>query len=173
MARRSLFVGNLPYHISNEEFRAAFEHFGPIKSVNIAKKGYNWSLGYGFVDFESNAGLDNALAHPGEVYLEGRQLNYREAQERRQGRLELQAAVLHVPNSVTNDQLLAHFAGTGCTDGKIVHRGRDGTPGFGYVAFTTKEQRDAAIRAKNGTQLGGAIIEVKEAHRPFTEEGYY
>ena len=169
MARRSLFVGNLPYDLSNDEFRAAFERFGPIKSVNIARQGRGWSRGYGFVDFESDAGLDNALAHPNEITLEGRHLNYREAQERAQG-LELQAAVLQIPNSVTNDQLLAHFAGTGCTEGKIVHRGRDGMPGFGYVAFATKAQRDAAIQAKDRTSLGGGIIEVKEARRPFTEE---
>jgi RNA recognition motif-containing protein len=60
----SLFVSNLPYNLSSDEFRAAFERFGDITDVTIATRwdqGRRQSQGYGFIDFGNEGGLQSCL----------------------------------------------------------------------------------------------------------------
>jgi RNA recognition motif-containing protein len=48
----SIFVGNLPENVTNRDMLAAFEPFGEVENVFVAKNG-DLSRGYGFVEFES------------------------------------------------------------------------------------------------------------------------
>lgn len=170
MARVSLWVGNLPYRISREEFQEAFEQFGEVKSVTIARRDGR-SSGYGFVDFASDEALDNCLSSSQEIVLGGRVLEYREARPRAAAPgQELQAAVLQIPNSVTDDQLLDHFQSAGAVSGHIVHHGRGPNLSFGCVTFASKDARDHAIATMNGSNLAGSRIVVKEVTRPFKPE---
>lgn len=170
MARVSLWVGNLPFRISREEFEEAFEQFGEVKSVTIARRDGR-SSGYGFVDFASDEGLDNCLRSGEEIVLGGRVLEYREARPRAAAPgQERQAAVLQIPNSVTDDELLNHFQHVGALSAHIVHRGHGTSLSFGCVSFASKDDRDHAIATMNGTNLAGSRVVVKEVTRPFVPE---
>lgn len=45
MAEKSLYVGNLPYSVTEDEIRAMFEEFGPVGDVRVIQ-----NKGFGFVD---------------------------------------------------------------------------------------------------------------------------
>ncbi|CAK4083421.1 unnamed protein product [Aphanomyces euteiches] len=58
----SLYVANLPYSWKKEEVKNLFESCGPIVRVRLHNdKKTKRFLGYGFVDFESEAGLEKAF----------------------------------------------------------------------------------------------------------------
>jgi RNA recognition motif-containing protein len=167
----SLFVNNLPYDLSGEEFRAAFEQFGAVSSVNIATEfhyGTRRSRGYGFVDFVEEASLRRALAAPSEIVLKGRTLGVREA--RPHATITDTAVVSNLTDAVTVDALTAHFARYQPVEAKIVHAASRDRPGFGYAKFGSQQNRDQAIEALNGTNLAGATITVRPATRPFRTE---
>jgi RNA recognition motif-containing protein len=164
----SLFVGNLPYDLTNEELRDTFASFGAISNVNIATERYYGNLrsrGFGFVDFTDAASLKRVTEHTDQFVLKGRTLTVREA--RPQGQISDTALVANLTESVTNTSLAAHFARFNPIEAKVVHAGNAGKPGFGYAKFANEQQRDAAIRALNGTVLDGAAISVRTATRAF------
>ena len=50
---KSIFVGNLPWSVGDEELKAKFEEFGAVISARIVTdKMSNRSRGFGFVDME-------------------------------------------------------------------------------------------------------------------------
>ena len=51
--KRSLFVGNLPFNLEEEELREHFEEFGTIESVRLIRdKATGVGKGFGYVLFE-------------------------------------------------------------------------------------------------------------------------
>jgi len=49
-----IYVGNLPYELTEQELRQEFETFGEVTSVNIIKDRYSGrSRGFGFVEMAS------------------------------------------------------------------------------------------------------------------------
>jgi nucleolin len=59
----TLFVRNLPYDAEEGAVRAAFERFGDVASVRIARRYDNLvSKGFGYVQFAARAGLEAAAA---------------------------------------------------------------------------------------------------------------
>jgi RNA recognition motif-containing protein len=164
----SLFVGNLPFNLTNEEFQAPFERFGKVSNVTIATEvryGRRQSRGYGFVDFGDPASLDACL-HSGEtITLKERVLTYREA--RPQAVIVDTAFVSGIPDSATNDDLARQFAPYHPTEAQIVHAGSRGRPGFGYAKFASEADRDRAIAALQGSTLLGSPLVVRPASRPF------
>jgi RNA recognition motif-containing protein len=167
----SLFVSNLPYDLSNDEFRAAFTQFGAISSVNIATElhyGTRRSRGYGFVDFVDEASLRRALASTTEIVLKGRNLAVREA--RPQNTITDTVLVSNLTEAVTSESLLNHFARFHPTEAKVVHAASRDRPGFGFAKFAGQQDRDHAIATLNGSTLAGASITVRPATRPFRSE---
>jgi RNA recognition motif-containing protein len=167
----SLFVGNLPYQLTAEEFEAAFTHFGPISSVTIATEmryGRRLSRGYGFVDFEDPASLDACLRSGATIVLKDRVLTYREA--RPQAVITDTTFVSGIPEEATEDDLAQHFATYRPIETHIVHAGSGGRPGFGFAKFRSEAERDAAIKGLNGTVLLGSQLLVRPASRPFRSD---
>lgn len=57
-----VFVGNLPYSTTDEELSAHFAAAGAVKSARvITDKMTGRSRGFGFVEFETQEVLDNAV----------------------------------------------------------------------------------------------------------------
>ncbi len=57
-----VFVGNLPYSTTDEELSAHFSAAGAVKSARvITDKMTGRSRGFGFVEFESQEVLENAV----------------------------------------------------------------------------------------------------------------
>jgi len=82
----NIYVGNLPYRVSEEELREAFEAFGQVESVNIIKDKYSGqSKGFGFVEMPSEEEARSAINDLNGKELNGRKLNVNEARPRSEG----------------------------------------------------------------------------------------
>ena len=58
-----LYVGNLPYDVSETDLQELFTQSGVVKLVTLIKDKYSGqSKGFAFVEMENQAGMDNAIA---------------------------------------------------------------------------------------------------------------
>ncbi|HKZ41360.1 MAG TPA: RNA-binding protein [Patescibacteria group bacterium] len=74
MSKR-LFVGGLPYGISNTQLEEMFTQFGAVVSCNvITDKFTGRSKGFGFVEMENDEEADKAIQSLNETELEGRKI---------------------------------------------------------------------------------------------------
>ncbi|MCX7000677.1 MAG: RNA-binding protein [Candidatus Sumerlaeota bacterium] len=79
---KKLYVGNLPYHTSEEEIRNLFSQYGDVKSVTIiVDRATNRSRGFGFVEIELT-NPDTPLSSLEGLALQDRTLKVSEARER-------------------------------------------------------------------------------------------
>jgi len=79
----NMYVGNLPYSVTEDDLRAAFSEFGEIASVNIiADKISGQSKGFGFVEMPSNSEADKAIKALNGTELQGRNIKVNQAKPR-------------------------------------------------------------------------------------------
>ncbi|RJR41343.1 MAG: RNA-binding protein [Desulfobacteraceae bacterium] len=58
----NIYVGQLPYSVTEEDLRALFAEFGQLESVKIiSDRETGQSKGFGFVDMPSNSEADRAI----------------------------------------------------------------------------------------------------------------
>jgi len=70
-----LYVGSLPYSLSEEELRETFSPFGSVKSARIIiDKMTGKSKGFGFVEMDSSESAQKAIASLHGADLRGRSL---------------------------------------------------------------------------------------------------
>jgi RNA recognition motif-containing protein len=74
MVRTKVFVGNLSFTTKEPELGAAFATAGKVIGANIITRGPR-SLGYGFVEMESEEDANNAVKLMNKKELNGRQIN--------------------------------------------------------------------------------------------------
>ncbi len=65
--KRRLYVGNLNYDMTEQDFRAFFESVGEVEDIKLipSKYGDRGNGGYGFVTMATDDGADKALALDG------------------------------------------------------------------------------------------------------------
>ncbi len=83
---KKLYVGSLPYSVTETQLRELFEPFGSLNSVQvISDKFTGRSKGFGFVEFEENEAAEKAIAEVNGREMDGRSLVVNEArpQEKR------------------------------------------------------------------------------------------
>jgi len=81
--RKNLYVGNLPFDITTDEFREAFEQFGTVSCAQIiSDRETGRSRGFGFVEMED--GADAAIEGMNGADLAGRTITVNEARPREQ-----------------------------------------------------------------------------------------
>jgi RNA recognition motif-containing protein len=81
-----LYVGNLPFSITDAELRDAFEKHGGVESANvISDRETGRSRGFGFVEFTDAKSAETALQSMNGADLGGRALRVNEAFDRRAG----------------------------------------------------------------------------------------
>jgi RNA recognition motif-containing protein len=79
----NLYVGNLPYRITEDELRANFEEFGEVSSCTIIRdKVTGQSKGFGFLEMPDSSAAQNAISHLNGRDLMGRKINVTEARAR-------------------------------------------------------------------------------------------
>ena len=79
----NIYVGNLPYNLSEDELRAAFSQFGEVSSVNIIMDRVSGqSKGFGFVEMPDNSEADEAIKALNESALNGRNIKVNQARPR-------------------------------------------------------------------------------------------
>jgi RNA recognition motif-containing protein len=81
----NIYVGNLPYKITEDELRNAFGQYGEVSSASIIiDKMTNQSKGFGFVEMPVQAEAENAIKNMDGQPLNGRNLRVNEARPREQ-----------------------------------------------------------------------------------------
>jgi RNA recognition motif-containing protein len=79
---KELYVGNLPFSVTDESLTAHFAQFNPTQASVIKDRDSGRSRGFGFVKFDDDAQADNAVTELNEKELDGRPLVVREARPR-------------------------------------------------------------------------------------------
>lgn len=79
----NIYVGNLPYSVTDEELRAAFADFGEVASASvIMDKMSGRSKGFGFVEMPNNSEAEEAINALNESALNGRNIKVNQARPR-------------------------------------------------------------------------------------------
>jgi len=76
-----VFVGNLSFKTTADELKAAFETVGKVANANIITRGSR-SLGYGFVDFNSEEDANKAVTEMNKRKVDDREINVEIAKPR-------------------------------------------------------------------------------------------
>jgi RNA recognition motif-containing protein len=72
----NIYVGNLPYKISEDDLRKLFETYGEVTSVNIIRDKFSGeSRGFGFVEMAEKTDAESAINGLNGSDLDGRSLN--------------------------------------------------------------------------------------------------
>jgi len=85
---RKLYVGNLPYTVSQQDLQETFSKCGTVESVNvITDRSTGQSKGFAFIEMSSNAEAQKAIQEVNGSSVDGRALTVNEAkpQEKRSG----------------------------------------------------------------------------------------
>jgi RNA recognition motif-containing protein len=79
----NLYVGNLPYGVTEDDLRNAFSEFGVVDSVNvISDKFSGQSKGFGFVEMPDNSEADTAIKALNGTEMQGRNIKVNQAKPR-------------------------------------------------------------------------------------------
>jgi len=84
MVRTKVFVGNLAFKTREDELAAEFAAAGAVISANIITRGPR-SLGYGFVEMDSEETAENAVKLMNKKEVDGRPINVEIAKPREEG----------------------------------------------------------------------------------------
>lgn len=82
-----LYIGNLPYTVTEEQLTETFSEYGDVESVNlIVDKFSNQSKGFGFIEMPNNASADAAIKALNESQLGGRRIKVNQAKPKSNSR---------------------------------------------------------------------------------------
>src|SRR3954449_1757570 len=82
----NLYVGNLPYRITEDQLRDTFGEFGQVSSCTIIKdKVTGQSKGFGFLEMPEPSAAEAAISQLNGRDLMGRKINVNEARPRESG----------------------------------------------------------------------------------------
>jgi RNA recognition motif-containing protein len=80
---KKLYVGNLTYNVKDSDLEALFAPFGAVQSAQVVlDRGTNRSKGFGFVEMETDAQAQAAIAGLNSREHDGRNLTVSEARPR-------------------------------------------------------------------------------------------
>lgn len=78
-----IYVGNLPYSMTDDELRNIFGEFGELAGAEVIKDKFSGqSKGFGFVDMPNNSEANAAIKALNETDMKGRKLTVNEARPR-------------------------------------------------------------------------------------------
>ena len=79
----NIYVGNLPYSLTEDDLKAAFSEFGEVSSANIIMdKMSGQPKGFGFVEMPDDSEADQAIKALNESALNGRNIKVNQARPR-------------------------------------------------------------------------------------------
>ncbi|MDR3618873.1 MAG: RNA-binding protein [Paludisphaera borealis] len=80
---KKLYVGNLPYSVASSDLDQWFSQYGTVQSAEvIIDRATGRSKGFGFVEMDTDAQADEAIAGLNDQEYEGRRLTVNEAKPR-------------------------------------------------------------------------------------------
>lgn len=82
----NIYVGNLPFSITDADLRETFSRFGEVSQVNlISDKFTGESKGFGFVEMANNSQADAAIKGLNGTDLKGRNITVNQAKPKTEG----------------------------------------------------------------------------------------
>lgn len=79
----NIYVGNLPYSVSEDDLRAAFADFGEVSSANvIMDRMSGQSKGFGFIEMPSDSEAEEAINALNDSAFNGRNIKVNQARPR-------------------------------------------------------------------------------------------
>ena len=79
----NIYVGNLPYSVTEDDLRALFEEHGEVKSANvIIDRQTGRSKGFGFVEMPTESQAEAAINALNETAIKGRNIKVNQARPR-------------------------------------------------------------------------------------------
>lgn len=76
----NIYVGNLPYSVTDNDLKEAFSAFGEVSSVSLVTDKFSGqSKGFGFVEMPSNSEADAAIKALNEKPFKGRNIKVNQA----------------------------------------------------------------------------------------------
>ena len=82
----NIYVGNLPFSVTDDSIREAFEPYGQVTSASVIKDKFSGkSRGFGFVEMPSDDEGQKAIEELNGKELDGRALKVNEARPRSEG----------------------------------------------------------------------------------------
>ncbi len=76
----NIYVGNLPYSVTEADLRETFARFGEVSSVNLITDKFSGdSKGFGFIEMDNNAQADAAIKGLNDTDLKGRAIKVNQA----------------------------------------------------------------------------------------------
>ncbi|HEY9050409.1 MAG TPA: RNA-binding protein [Gammaproteobacteria bacterium] len=76
----NIYVGNLPYSVTENDLKEAFAAFGEVSSVSLVTDKFSGqSKGFGFVEMPSNSEADAAIKGLNEKPFKGRNIKVNQA----------------------------------------------------------------------------------------------
>jgi len=80
----NIYIGQLPYSITEEELREMFLQYGEVSSLNLVMDRYSGqSKGFGFIEMPNNSEADQAIKGLNKSMMKGREIKVNQAEERR------------------------------------------------------------------------------------------
>jgi RNA recognition motif-containing protein len=82
---KKVYVGNLPYEITDEQLKEKFSEIGPVESANIIMDKFSGrSKGFGFVEYTSDDDAQKAIETLSGQDFGGREIVVKEARPMRE-----------------------------------------------------------------------------------------
>ncbi len=79
----NIYVGNLPYDVTEDELKALFSEFGEVSTVNIITDKFSGqSKGFGFVEMPNDSEAEEAIKALDGRELKGRNIKVNQAKPR-------------------------------------------------------------------------------------------
>ena len=76
----NIYVGNLPYSVTEADLRETFARFGEVSSANLITDKFSGdSKGFGFVEMDNNSQADAAIKGLNDTDLKGRAIKVNQA----------------------------------------------------------------------------------------------
>ena len=80
----NIYVGQLPYNVTEEELREMFLQYGEVANLNLIMDSYSGqSKGFGFIEMPNNSEADQAIKGLNKSMLNGREIKVNQSEERR------------------------------------------------------------------------------------------
>ena len=77
----NMYIGNLPYNVSEDELREMFSEFGTVDSIKlITDKFSGQSKGFGFIEMSNNSEADKAIKALNKSNVKGRDIKVNQAE---------------------------------------------------------------------------------------------
>ena len=173
MDRSNLIVNYLPSGFTEADLEELFGPFGPILSIKVVRdKSTGISMGFGFVNFESNASASAALsALNGKMLREDKLMKVSVARPAWKANIHSNLYISGLPVTFMEADVL-DFLGVHATSAENVRLLRDANKkprGAAVVRMSSEEAASSVIASLNGvplkTKSGTSMIQVR-AWRP-------